>query len=183
MTVSLLGPRLCKVYQSFWNDIICRVSTKPWTFLRNLNFVRAIFTFWTGANIVWWLLITSVKCIHISYKNAILDKTRLQSIVHHRKYPLFHFWTWPLGHGYTNVARYPPHHVTYAPVKFEVATSNGLGDELTRKNIIWPLTLTLVTRSHEMLPSTLYFMWPIQVQSLKLLRLTFRRRCIWNKYI
>ena len=63
MMVPVFGPRLCKVYRSFWNDIICRVSTKPWTFLYNLNFVRAIFTFWTGAKIVWWLLITSVQCI------------------------------------------------------------------------------------------------------------------------
>ena len=33
-----------------------------------------------------------------------------------------------------NVAQYPPHHVTYAPAKFEVAMSNGLGeDAFTRK--------------------------------------------------
>ena len=36
------------------------------------------------------------------------------------------------------------------------------------------LTLTLGLRSHEMLPSTLYIMWPIQLQSLKLLRLTVK---------
>ena len=42
---------------------------------------------------------------------------------------------------------------------------NSLGeDAFTRQYIIWT--------SDEMLPSTLYFMWPIQVQSLKLLRLT-----------
>ena len=29
-----------------------------------------------------------------------------------------------------NVARYPLHHVTYAAIKFEVATSNGLGGEM-----------------------------------------------------
>ena len=34
-----------------------------------------------------------------------------------------------------NVAQYPLHHVTYAPVKFEVNTSTG-GDEFSRKNII-----------------------------------------------
>ena len=28
-----------------------------------------------------------------------------------------------------NIAQYPLHHVTYAPVKFEVATSNGLGGD------------------------------------------------------
>ena len=32
-----------------------------------------------------------------------------------------------------NVAQYPPHHTTYAPEKFEVAKSKGLGDEFTRK--------------------------------------------------
>ena len=38
-----------------------------------------------------------------------------------------------------NAAQYPLHHVTYARVKFEVATSNGLGgDAFTRKYIIWP---------------------------------------------
>ena len=38
-----------------------------------------------------------------------------------------------------NVAQYSPHHVIYAPAKFEVAKSNRLGEEaLTRKYIIWP---------------------------------------------
>ena len=32
-----------------------------------------------------------------------------------------------------SVAQYPPHHVTYAPTKFEVATSKGLGDAFKRK--------------------------------------------------
>ena len=36
-----------------------------------------------------------------------------------------------------NVAKYPPGHVTYAPAKFEVAMSNGLGGYVfTRKYII-----------------------------------------------
>ena len=30
-----------------------------------------------------------------------------------------------------NVAQYPPHNVTYAPAKFAVATSNGLGVAFT----------------------------------------------------
>ena len=38
-----------------------------------------------------------------------------------------------------NVAQYHPHHVTYGPVNFEVAMSNGLGeDAFSRKFIIWP---------------------------------------------
>ena len=72
-----------------------------------------------------------------------------------------------------NVAQYPQHHVTYSATKFEVATSNSLGgDAFTRKFNIWPLTLTLGSRSRKMLPSTLYIMWPIQLQSLTLLGLT-----------
>ena len=36
-----------------------------------------------------------------------------------------------------DVAQYPPHHVRYAHVKFEVATCNGLGGyAYTRKYII-----------------------------------------------
>ena len=47
--------------------------------------------------------------------------------------------------------QYPLHHVTYAPAKFEVASSNALdGDVFTRKYKIWPLTL----RSNETSPST-----------------------------
>ena len=36
-----------------------------------------------------------------------------------------------------NVFQYPPNHVTYAPGKFEVATSNSLGEyAFTRKYIL-----------------------------------------------
>ena len=35
-----------------------------------------------------------------------------------------------------NVAQYPRHHVTYAPAKFDIATSHGGGeDAFTRKDI------------------------------------------------
>ena len=72
-----------------------------------------------------------------------------------------------------NVAQYPLHHMTYSAAKSEFATSNILGgDRFTRKCIIWPLTFTLESMSHEKLPSTLHIMWPIQQQSVKLLRLT-----------
>ena len=38
-----------------------------------------------------------------------------------------------------NVAQYSPHHMIYAPAKFEVAKSNLLGEEaFRRKYIIWP---------------------------------------------
>ena len=57
-----------------------------------------------------------------------------------------------------NIAQYPLHH---AATKYKVATSNGT---FTRKHIIWPWP------SQEMLRSTLYIMWPMQLQSLKLLR-------------
>ena len=41
--------------------------------------------------------------------------------------------------------------------------------------------LDIGSRSHKMLPSTLCIMWPIQLQSLKLLRQRFRRRSIYKK--
>ena len=56
-----------------------------------------------------------------------------------------------------NIAQYIWHHVTYAPAKFDIATSHGWGDDaFTRKYIKWP--------------SALYIMWPMHLQSLKLLR-------------
>ena len=81
-----------------------------------------------------------------------------------------------------NGAQCPLHHVTYAPTEFEVTTPKGLGgDAFTKKFNICTLTLTLGSRSNKMLPSTLYIMWPIQLQSLKLLRQPFRRRYIYKK--
>ena len=55
-----------------------------------------------------------------------------------------------------NVAQCYPHNVTEAPANFEVAMSNGSGeDAFTKKHY---LTLTPRSRSHELLPSTLYIM-------------------------
>ena len=34
-----------------------------------------------------------------------------------------------------NVTQYPLHHVIYAPTKFEVATSNGLGADTITRNV------------------------------------------------
>ena len=60
--------------------------------------------------------------------------------------------------------------MTYAQAKFEVATSKTLwGEAFSRKYIIWPLTLTLGSRSHETSPSTLDIIWPMHRQNLKLL--------------
>ena len=85
--------------------------------------------------------------------------------MHFQENTIFDLWPWPW------------HHVTYPQAKFEVATSKSLwGDAFTRKNIIWPLTLTLGSRSHEMSPSTLYIMWSMRLQSLKLLRPTVKEK-------
>ena len=83
---------------------------------------------------------------------------------------------WPLtltlgSRSQKNDTQYPRQYVTYAQAKFEVATSKSLwGDAFTRKYIFWPMTLTLGSRSYEMSPSTLYIMWSMHLQSLKLLR-------------
>ena len=58
---------------------------------------------------------------------AAIDSTPLQI-------PAFFTFDLYLGGKVTqNVAQYPLHPVTYAPAKFEVATSKGLGDAFTRK--------------------------------------------------
>ena len=45
---------------------------------------------------------------------------------------------------------FPPNHVTYVPAKFEVATSTGfVRYAFTRKCIILPLTLRLLSLSHK----------------------------------
>ena len=60
----------------------------------------------------------------------------MQLMVYHRKYPLFTF-DLDLGVIVTHKgAKYPPHHVTHGPGKFEVATSNGKGDAFKRKYIL-----------------------------------------------
>ena len=117
--------------------------------------------------------VPSTSCDLFSYKvwSCYIKRLRRRCIYKKIQYLTFDL---DLGVKVTqNVAQYPLHHVTYSATKFEVATSTCLvGDTFTRKYNIWPLTLTLGSRSNEMLPSTLYIMWPIQLQSLKLLPLT-----------
>ena len=57
-----------------------------------------------------------------------------------------------------NIAQYPQHHKTYIPAQFEVATSNILREDAKIYKKIHYLTLTLGSRSYEVLPSTLYIM-------------------------
>ena len=73
----------------------------------------------------------------------------------------------------TDVAQYPLHHVTYAHVKFEVATYNGLGgDALTRKytqNVAqYPLHYLTYTHMHslKLLYPTVWEKMHIQENSL-----------------
>ena len=51
-------------------------------------------------------------------------------------YKKLHYLTFDLGVKVTrNVTQYPLHHVIYAPTKFEVATSNGLGEDTITRNV------------------------------------------------
>ena len=68
----------------------------------------------------------SLKVLH----PTILETMHLQEIT------LFDLWRWPKVKDIWSVAKYPLHHVIYAPAKFEAAMSNGLGGgALTRKYI------------------------------------------------
>ena len=72
--------------------------------------------------------------INIHYfSNENVDITRVQSIVHHHKYPLYH--------------------EDYAPTKFEIAVSYGLGNVFYKK--IQYLTFDLNLGSHTRFSSTL----------------------------
>ena len=53
-------------------------------------------------------------------------------------YKKIHYLTFDLDLGVKvtrNVTQYPLHHVIYAPTKFEVATSNGLGEDTITRNV------------------------------------------------
>ena len=125
-------------------------------------------------NITCLLCETSPAFSSIKYIERILIYCyiKAQCMIHHRKHHQFRciykkiqYLTFAVK-ATRNFAQYPLHHVTYTTAKFEVATSNSLvGDTFTRKYIIWPLTLSLVSMPYETLPSTLYIMWPMTLTS------------------
>ena len=82
-----------------------------------------------------------------------------------------------------NVAQSTLHYVTYAPTEFEVTTSKALGGEaFTRKFNIWPLTLTLGSRSHECcpVPSTSCDLSSYKVWSFVIFALDLGVKVTWN---
>ena len=53
-------------------------------------------------------------------------------------YKEIHYLTFDLDLGVKvtqNVTQYPLHHMIYPPTKFEVATSNGLGEDTITRNV------------------------------------------------
>ena len=53
-------------------------------------------------------------------------------------YKKIHYLTFDLDLGVKvtrNITQYPLHHVIYAPTKFEVSTSNGLGEDTITRNV------------------------------------------------
>ena len=130
-------------------------------------------------------------------------------MVHHCKYPLFwsnqsickvwscyiqqsrrrciykkvHYFTFYLDQGQTrNIAQYPLNHMTYAPVKFEVAMSNGLGANAFTRNFWFDLDPEsrshAGSRSHEALPSKSCALCTCKVWSCYV---QWLRRCIYKK--
>ena len=84
------------------------------------------------------------KLLTGTLSNIKIEKTL--NTVQHRKYPLFThikryiykkmhvlFFELDLDKVARNVTQHPPHHVTYAPVTFEVASSNDLGTDVLEK--------------------------------------------------
>ena len=84
---------------------------------------------------------------------------------------LFDLWPWTWGQGHTKHLPVPSTSCDLCTGKiWSCYFQNLWEDAFTRKFIIWPLTLG--SRSHKMSPSTLYIMWSMHLQSLKLLRPT-----------
>ena len=67
-------------------------------------------------------------------------KLEQQSMLHHRKCPLFYLWSLLWCQGHTKCCPVPSTscHLAMHLQSLEVATSNSLGDTFTRKYIIWP---------------------------------------------
>ena len=79
-----------------------------------------------------------------------------------------------------NVAKYHPHHVTYAPANFKVAMSNGLGeDAFTRKYIIWPWLQGQGHMKCCLVPSTSCDLCTCKIWSCFFKK--FMRRCVYKK--
>ena len=116
---------------------------------------------WPGQGHTKWCPVPSTSCDLCTYR---VWSYYVKSFGRGSVYKKIQYLTFDLDLGVKVtqiVAQYPLHHVTYPATKFEVHRSNRLGgDAFTRKYIIWSLTLTLGSRSHKMLPSTLYIMWP-----------------------
>ena len=66
----------------------------------------------------------------------------------------------------------PPHHMIYAPAKFEFATSNGLEDMHLQEEEKTVFDIDPRSRSQKLLPSTNYIMLSMHLQFLKKLRPT-----------
>ena len=78
--------------------------------------------------------------------------------------------------GQDHMKHCPLQRVTYVPAKFEVA--KALVKEMhLQENTLFDLDPKVKgSSSHEILPSTLNIMWPIQLQSLKLLPLAVKEK-------
>ena len=77
----------------------------------------------------------------------------------------FNIWPWPWGQGHTKCCPVPSTSCDLFSYKVWSCYVKRLRRCIYKKIQY----LTLGSRSHKMLPSTLYTMWPIQLQSLKLL--------------
>ena len=113
--------------------------------------------------IMWSIQLQSLKFLGLTVYEEI----------HLQVNTLFDFWPWPWGQGHTKCCPVPSTSCELCTYRVWSCYVNMFRRRsIYKKFNIWPLTLTLGSRSHKMLLSTLIIMWPIQLQSLKLLRIT-----------
>ena len=75
---------------------------------------------------------------HVTYAQAKIWSCSFEKFMRRCIYKKIHYLTFDLDLGVKvtrNVTQYPLHHVIYAPTKFQVATSNGLGEDTITRNV------------------------------------------------
>ena len=104
---------------------------------------------------------------HVTYPTTKFEVANLLGDIFTRKSII---WSWPWGQGHMKYCSVPSTSCDLFSYKVWSCYIKRFRRRCKYKKIQY-LTLTLGSRSDEMLPSTPYIMWPYQLQSLKLLRL------------
>ena len=108
---------------------------------------------------------------HMTYAPTEFEVTTSKALGGEAFTRKFNIWPWPWGQGHMKCCPVPSTSCDLFSYKVWSCYVRRFMRKCIYKKIQY-LTLTLGSRSHEISSSTLYIMWPIHLQSLKLLPLT-----------